>query len=130
MKKLELGSCVYRVDGIGKVRPHFVITKPCGEPLIVIAVNVTDFNTHYDHTVVLETEHASIKKKSVVAYRKTQFWLVAQIEAELNNNEERTELHRPDPVCSIELVKLLRKGLMKSTATAEKFKRHLRDNEC
>lgn len=130
MKKLQLGSCVYRVDGIGKVRPHFVITEPCGDPSKVIAVNLTDFETHRDHTVVLEEGHSSITKKSAVAYRKAQFWDVAMVEAELNNNEERTALHHEEPVCSIELVKILRKGLMQSTATRGVFKDHMRNNRC
>ena len=125
MKKLELGSCVYKVDDNGKMRAYFVISNPQGDPPKIIAVSITDYETHFDKSVVLEAEnpeHPAIKKKSVVAYIFTQDWEVEKIEAELNNNEERTDLHHSDPVCSIELVKKLRKGLLNSRAVKKKYR--------
>lgn len=82
MKKLQLGSCVYRVSDNGIPHAHFVITKPDGDPLTVLVVNITDYS-HYDKTVILEKGHPAITKKSVVAYRHTD------LECEQNRNRAK-----------------------------------------
>lgn len=131
MKKLDLGSCVYRVDDSGKMRLHFVITNPQGDPPKVLAVSVTDYETHFDKSVTLSAdnpEHPAIKKKSAVAYIFTQDWEVEKIEEELNDNEQRTKLHHSNPVCSIKLVNKLREGLMNSRNVRKGYKLMLRND--
>lgn len=122
MKKLELGSCVFKVDASGWKHPHFVITEPYGDPLKVIVVNLTDFESYYDKSTAVNIgEHQCVKKKSAVAYRRAQEWDVASIEAEINNGEFETDLYRKESVCSKELILRLRRDFRLSRAKPKKF---------
>lgn len=127
LKKLQLGSCLYYVSDNGVEHPYYVITEPQGEPPTVVAVNITGYAPHKDQTVILESGHAAIKKKSVVNYRETLFLDVLQIEAELNDGEHRTMLHHSEPVCSDALLRKLQIGLKLSRGTPIKFKRYCED---
>ena len=126
MKKLELGSCVYYVGNNGKEHPYYVITKPLGDPSKVVAVNITNYVDWKDQTVILDSGHAAVTKKSLVNYAEALLWTVEKIEAEINDGEHRTMLHHQEPVCSPEFLKILQDGLLKSKATPIKFKDYCR----
>jgi hypothetical protein len=109
------------------MHPYFVITEPQDDPPKVVAVNITNYAPNKDQTVILESGHAAITKKSVVSYRDTLFFVVEEIEKEINDGECRTMIDNREPICSETLLKTLRKGLKLSTATPIKFKRYCKD---
>lgn len=124
MKTLELGSCVYYVSENGVEHPYFVITEPHGDPPKAVAVNITNYAPNKDQTVILESGHPAVTKKSVVNYRETLLFDVREINSELNDGECRTMLHHVEPVCSEAFLKMLQTGLMVSKGTPIKFKRY------
>lgn len=123
MKKLELGSCFYYVSSNGREHPYYVITRPMGDPLRFVAVNITSYANWKDQTVIIDSGHAAVTKKSVVNYGEVIVLPVDKIEAEINDGEHRTMLHPKEPVCSAAFLKILQDGLLRSTATPLKFKK-------
>ena len=107
---IRAGDTFLMPFGLPMMKEHlwFALTDPDSENKF-LGVNLTAFELFKDDTVVLDSGHPFIAKKSVIQFSDAKLFLVSDIDWLLKNGNAR----KKEP-CSSELLQTIRAGLLKS----------------
>ena len=98
----------------------FALTDPDLENKF-LGVNLTSFELFKDKTVVLDSGHPFIVKKSVMQFSDAKLFLVSNIDWLIENRHAL----KKEP-CSIELLEIIRSGLLKSDHSPQDMQEYLK----
>lgn len=125
---LTAGSCIF-IEKNSRHYFYILLTEPEGNPRKALCVGFEHYDTDLsDSTVVLCGDHCHFKTHMAPKYASARVMNVDAFEEQIDAPWAPVSLHSTEPVCTPELLKKLRDGMINSPFAAPRYQAYCEAN--